>query len=353
MHVLEVKGVTRLFAGLTHPAVDSVSFRVEPGEIFGLLGPSGCGKTTTLRVIAGFESPDSGTVLIREREVISLPPERRNVGFVFQDYALFPHLSVIRNVMFAMKGTPSRLREKRAAELLRMVGLTTVDHRMPHELSGGQQQRVAIARALGADPQLLLMDEPFSNLDVALRDATRREVRALLKEQGLNAILVTHDQEEALSFCDRLAVMNAGRIEQVGTPEEVYHYPRTAFVAQFLGRANLFEGEADGGVAHTTLGRLPIRPEAHGQVLLSLRPEHLVLAEGSGGEHEGEVVAREFRGHDLTYRVRYHDRSLIAHTEYTHSFYPGQRVRLTTREPAVVLRDPNGRTASDRGGAHG
>lgn len=352
MHVLEVRGITRRFAGLSHPAVDAVSFRVEPGEIFGLLGPSGCGKTTTLRIIAGFESPDSGTVHIREREVVSLPPERRQVGFVFQDYALFPHLSVIRNVMFAMKATPSRLREPRAVELLSMVGLTQVDHRMPDELSGGQQQRVAIARALAADPQLLLMDEPFSNLDVALRDATRREVRALLKEQGLNAILVTHDQEEALSFCDRLAVMNAGRIEQVGTPEEVYHQPQTAFVAQFLGRANLFEGQADGGTAHTSLGHLSIRPEAQGRVLLSLRPEHIVLTRGDGGTHEGEVVAREFRGHDLTYRVRYEDRSIVAHTDYTHSFYPGQRVRLTAREPAVVLREVNG-SASMPGGSHG
>lgn len=353
MHVLEVRDMTRRFAGMTHPAVDSVSFRVEPGEIFGLLGPSGCGKTTTLRMIAGFESPDNGTVLIREREVVSLPPERRNVGFVFQDYALFPHLPVLRNVMFAMRGTPARLREKRAAELLRMVGLTRVDQRMPDELSGGQQQRVAIARALGADPQLLLMDEPFSNLDVALRDATRREVRALLKEQGLNAILVTHDQEEALSFCDRLAVMNAGKIEQVGTPEEVYHHPRTAFVAQFLGRSNLFEGEADGEIARTSMGALSIRPAAHGRVLLSLRPEHIVLTKGCGGELEGEVVAREFRGHDLTYRVRYEDRSLIAHTEYTHSFYPGQRVRLMAREPAVVLRDMNGSAALVPGEAHG
>lgn len=353
MHVLEVRDMTRRFAGMTHPAVDSVSFRVEPGEIFGLLGPSGCGKTTTLRMIAGFESPDNGTVLIREREVVSLPPERRNVGFVFQDYALFPHLPVLRNVMFAMRGTPARLREKRAAELLRMVGLTRVDQRMPDELSGGQQQRVAIARALGADPQLLLMDEPFSNLDVALRDATRREVRALLKEQGLNAILVTHDQEEALSFCDRLAVMNAGKIEQVGTPEEVYHHPRTAFVAQFLGRSNLFEGEADGEIARTSMGALSIRPAAHGRVLLSLRPEHIVLTKGCGGELEGEVVAREFRGHDLTYRVRYEDRSIIAHTEYTHSFYPGQRVRLMAREPAVVLRDMNGSAALVPGEAHG
>ena len=351
MHVLEVRDIVKRFGAQLQPAVDHVSYRVEPGEIFGLLGPSGCGKTTTLRVIAGFECPDCGTVRIRDRDVTALPPERRNVGFVFQDYALFPHLSVARNVMFAMKSTPSAARGTRARELLRMVGLSGVDERMPDELSGGQQQRVAIARALGASPQLLLMDEPFSNLDVALRDATRREVRALLKSHGLNAILVTHDQEEALSFCDRLAVMNLGRIEQVGTPEEVYHHPQTAFVAQFLGRANLFVGTAMGSVADTDLGRLAIRPEAHGQVLLSLRPEHIHLSPATEPGDDARVVAREFRGHDLTYRVEYRHRAIIAHTEYTHSFYPGERVRLTAREPAVVLRDVCPQVEPDLAGA--
>lgn len=339
MHVLEVKDVTRRFPGQNHPAVDQVSFRVEPGEIFGLLGPSGCGKTTTLRIIAGFERPDCGTVLIREQDVTPLPPERRQVGFVFQDYALFPHLTVLRNVMFAMRATTPRKREERARELLRMVGLTGVEQRMPDELSGGQQQRVAIARALGANPRLLLMDEPFSNLDVGLRDATRREVRNLLKAQGLNAILVTHDQEEALSFCDRLAVMHDGQVEQIGTPEDVYHHPQTAFVAQFLGRANLIEGNALGSVADTDLGRIAIRPEAHGAVLLSLRPEHIGLTPENGHAANARVIAREFRGHDMTYRIEFNHRSIVAHTEYTHSFTPGQRVRLVPREPAVVLRE--------------
>ena len=366
MHVLELTGITRRFSPAAPPAVDDVSFRVEPGEIFGLLGPSGCGKTTTLRIIGGFECPDRGRVAIRDQDVSTLPPERRRVGFVFQDYALFPHLSVIRNVMFGLgarrpsagvaarpgRGAPAR---ELARDYLARVGLSGVDERMPDELSGGQQQRVAIARALAAGPELLLLDEPFSNLDVALRDATRREVRAILKDQGLNAILVTHDQEEALSFCDRLAVMNEGRIEQIGTPEEVYHRPRTAFVAQFLGRANLLEGIASGAVAETELGRIPIRPEASGPVLLSLRPEHLELTRATGPSAEapardapaaalampatvvGLVEAREFRGHDLTYRVRFGDRSLLAHTEYTRSFYPGDRVTLAPREPAVVL----------------
>ncbi|TVQ35155.1 MAG: ABC transporter ATP-binding protein [Spirochaetaceae bacterium] len=338
MHVLEVKLVSKRFADQERPAVDAVSFRVEPGEIFGLLGPSGCGKTTTLRIIAGFERPDGGIVAIRERNVTGLPPEKRKVGFVFQDYALFPHLTVLKNVMFAMRSVASAQREQYARGILCMVGLTDLDDRMPDELSGGQQQRVALARALAARPQLLLMDEPFSNLDAGLRDATRREVRLLLKAQGLNAILVTHDQEEALSFCDRLAVMNHGHLEQVGTPEEVYHHPGTPFVAQFLGRANLLSGNATGDSAKTELGDIAIRPHAHGPVLLSLRPEHLSLMATEKPEGAAEIVAREFRGHDVTYRVHYGGRAYLAHTEYTHSFFPGQSVRLVPREPAVVLR---------------
>ncbi len=368
MHVLEAKLITKRFEGSVRPAVDAVSFRVEPGEIFGLLGPSGCGKTTTLRLIAGFERPDGGIVMLRGQDITRMPPEKRKVGFVFQDYALFPHLPVIRNVMFALRGSDRNRREEMARGLLCMVGLKDMDHRMPDELSGGQQQRVALARALAAGPQLLLMDEPFSNLDAGLRDATRREIRSLLKAQGLNAILVTHDQEEALAFCDRLAVMNEGHIEQVGTPEEIYHHPTTAFVAQFLGRANLLRGTADGDFAETELGKIAIRPAARGDVLLSLRPEHLQLIsaqserESDGGNgtfpatggdnttesgnngrepeaRTGEIVAREFRGHDVTYRVQYSGRAYLAHTEYTHSYYPGQPVVLVPREPAVVLRD--------------
>ncbi len=352
MHVLEAKLITKRFSETGHPAVDAVSFRVEPGEIFGLLGPSGCGKTTTLRIIAGFERPDGGIVAIREHNVTSLPPEKRRVGFVFQDYALFPHLSVIKNVMFAMRSVPPAQRRERARGMLCMVGLTDVDDRMPDELSGGQQQRVALARALSAQPQLLLMDEPFSNLDASLRDATRREIRSLLKAQGLNAILVTHDQEEALSFCDRLAVMNEGRIEQVGTPEEVYHHPGTAFVAQFLGRANLLSGTATGAFAETELGTIPIRPATTGDVLLSLRPEHLQLTglpAGAESANRGEIVAREFRGHDVTYRVQCRGRGYLAHTEYTHSFFPGQAVVLAPREPAVVLRTVAPRTQNPTG----
>ena len=348
MHLLELHNLTKRFHPRQAPAVDDLSLRVEPGEIFGLLGPSGCGKTTTLRMIAGFATPDSGSVSLRGSDITGLPPEQRRIGLVFQDYALFPHLSARRNVAFALRNLPRGRRQQRALELLEMVGLADQAERMPDELSGGQQQRVALARALAADPALLLLDEPFSNLDAALRDTTRREIRTILKQANINAILVTHDQEEALSFCDRLAVMNEGRIEQVGCPERIYLHPQTAFVAQFLGRANLMSGTAHGHTADTPLGRIPIRPCSYGEVLLSLRPEHLTLgrpvegcldSEDGGQVCAGVITSREFRGHDLTYRVEYNGTAYIAHTDYTHAYNPGETVQLIPREPAVVLQD--------------
>ncbi len=336
MHLLEVNTVTKRYKKPDHPAVDSVSLRVEPGELFGLLGPSGCGKTTLLRLIAGYETPDSGSIMLRDRDITVLAPEKRRIGFIFQDYALFPHLSVLNNVTFALRGTAKKTRAAKAMEFLELVGMDHLSARMPDQLSGGQQQRVAIARALAAAPDLLLMDEPFSNLDAGLRETTRREVRKILKLARMNAVLVTHDQDEALSFCDRLAVMNAGHIQQVGTPEEVYNRPRTSFSASFLGRANLLKGEAEGSSAHTHLGKIPIFPEHYGEVLLSLRPEHLDLlpAEGSSGT---KVTSREFRGHDITYRVSHRGRTYIAHTDYSRLFSPGDMVELSLREPAVVI----------------
>jgi len=276
MELLEVIDITKWFLGADHPEVDGVSFRVEPGEIFGLLGPSGCGKTTTLRMIAGFEKPDVGRVFLKEVDITYWVPEKRGTGFIFQDYALFPHLTVEKNIEFALKArtTPKQRSDitelQKLLELLELLELTGLSKRFPHELSGGQQQRVAIARALAAKPALLLMDEPFSNLDASLRETTRREIRSILKKANINAILVTHDQEEALSFCDRLAVMNRGRVEQIGTPEEVYLLPQTPFTAQFLGRSNMLKGTAHGESADTELGPIAITPPQMGDVILSL-----------------------------------------------------------------------------------
>ena len=340
MKHLEVTNLTRRFDPTAPPAVDNVKFSLETGEILGLLGPSGCGKTTTLRMIAGFERPDSGDIRLDGSSVTGLPPEKRRIGFVFQDYALFPNRSVLNNVVFALHRKDRRIRTERARELLAMVGLTREQNRMPHELSGGQQQRVALARTLAADPELILLDEPFSNLDAALRETTRRDVRNLLKCAEMSAILVTHDQEEALSFCDTVGVMHAGAIEQVGTPESIYMEPETSFVAQFLGRANLMRGHATGATAETDLGTVPIAPSAEGPVLVSLRPEHISLEPAEFTDtNPAEVVSREFRGHDLTYRVRYNRAEYTVHTEYTCDFAPGTAVRLVPRRPAVVLRE--------------
>jgi iron(III) transport system ATP-binding protein len=219
---------------------------------------------------------------------------------VFQDYALFPHLNVLHNVAFGLHAGSRAHREARAAEVLDLVGLTIFAGRFPHQLSGGQQQRVALARALAPAPTVLLMDEPFSNLDAALRGSTRDEVRAILKRTGTTAVLVTHDQEEALTFADRIAVMRSGRLEQEGAPEAVYLRPRTAFVANFLGRTNLLRGEAFGARARTGLGDVVLSKPAKGQVMLSVRPEALAFRPGGDGLPV-KVLGREFKGHDLTY----------------------------------------------------
>lgn len=341
--ILQVQGLTKRFHPDFPPVVQAVSFTVDQGEVFALLGPSGCGKTTTLRLIAGFEQPDSGQIWLDGREITHQPPEQRGIGFVFQDYALFPHLSVFENVAFGLRHLRGKERQARVMEVLGLVGLTVFKDRKPGELSGGQQQRVALARAIAPGPKLVLLDEPFSSLDAALRQSTRDEVRTLLKQSGIGAILVTHDQEEALSFADRLAVMRSGQLEQVGTPEEVYHRPRTPFVAQFLGRTNLIPGEARGLEAETPLGRIMLFEEAHGAVLLSLRPEGLSLAVPlghlgiAGKQIEGTVLAREFKGHDMTYRIQLGNRELIVQESPESPFYPGDKVRVLVRAKAVVV----------------
>ncbi|AWR86040.1 ABC transporter ATP-binding protein [Meiothermus taiwanensis] len=341
--ILRVQGLSKRFHPSLPPVVENVGFTVEQGEVFALLGPSGCGKTTTLRLIAGFEQPDSGQIWLEGREITRLPPEERGIGFVFQDYALFPHLSVFENVAFGLRRLRGKARQARVLEVLGLVGLTVFKDRKPGELSGGQQQRVALARAIAPGPKLVLLDEPFSSLDAALRQSTRDEVRALLKQAGIGAILVTHDQEEALSFADRLAVMRSGQLEQIGTPEEVYHHPRTPFVAQFLGRTNLIPGEARGLEAETPLGRLLLSEEAQGAVLLSLRPEGLGLAMPlghlgiDGKQLEGTVLAREFKGHDMTYRVQLGNRELIVQESPESPFRPGDKVRVLVRARAVVV----------------
>ena len=350
-HVLCVENLTKTFAGCREPVIRDVSFCIEPGQVLALVGPSGCGKTTTLRCIMGFERPEvgcvrhNGRVLQDSAQGIFLPPERRGIGFVFQDYALFPHLSVLQNVMFGIRGVPRRRRKQIASEALWMVGLMGYEERRPHDLSGGQQQRVALARAIAPGSRVILLDEPFSGLDPELRQATRKEVRLLAERGGIGIILVTHDQEEALSTADKLVVMRDGRIVQQGPPEEVYTCPRCSFVAQFLGRTNLLPAEATGCCAETTLGCVELDRQASGEVTVSLRPEHLSLepADGRapggspGAIAVGTVIGREFKGHDITYRIRQGHHEYLVQTDYSVNFEVGQPVTLHPRHRAAVV----------------
>ena len=339
--LLTVESITKRFADT--PVVKDVSFTVYPGEIFALLGPSGCGKTTTLRIIAGFERADAGSISMAERSLandsVYVPPESRGIGFVFQDYALFPHKNVLDNVAFGLRKAPKKTRRERALEVLNMVGMSDLQGRLPHHLSGGEQQRVALARSIIARPKLLLLDEPFSSLDPGLRQTTRDEVRALLKAEGISAVLVTHAQEEALSFAERLAVMKDGTVEQIGTPEVVYRQPETAYVADFLGQTNFVNAYVKDGVAETPFGRVEVEGAATGEMLLSIRPECLTMMSpdaGNGGTKDGRVVGQAFKGHDYTYRVEVDGEFYLVQTDYRCPFQVGDVVRLKAVSAVAV-----------------
>ena len=337
--MLTVQNLTKSFGQTT--VVSSINFTVGREEIFALVGPSGCGKTTTLRLIIGFEQPDQGRIELMGQciagEEKKMPPEKREIGFVFQNYALFPHLNVIENVAFGLKNLPKVKRKQQAKKLLEMVRLQDLWNRKPHELSGGEQQRVALARSIGPNPKLILLDEPFSSLDSELRESTRLEVYKLLKSLRMSAILVTHDQEEALSFADYIAVMQKGRIEQINTPEEIYRKPKTPFVASFLGRSNILKGFAKGSYVETHLGRLDLETETYGQVSVSIRPEHLVMQAPNGG-CTGTIQKRDFKGHDLTYEIQFDEFDCFVHTNYDSRFQVGECVELKPIEYAVVVK---------------
>ena len=245
MAFLDLEALTKTFG--THAAVDGLSLTVEKGEFVSLLGPSGCGKTTTLQMIAGFVEPTSGAIRLEGRDLLTVKPAKRGLGIVFQSYALFPHMTVAENVAFGleMQGVAAVDRVKRVGETLELVGLTAFTGRFPRQLSGGQQQRVALARALVIRPQILLLDEPLSNLDAKLRGEMQIELRQIQRTVGTTTILVTHDQAEAMALSDRIVVMSQGKIEQIGTPQETYEKPASAFVSQFLGKTNDFAATID------------------------------------------------------------------------------------------------------------
>jgi iron(III) transport system ATP-binding protein len=337
--MLECRNLEKSFG--TIPVIQGISLSVRAGEILALLGPSGCGKTTLLRLIAGFEWPEQGLITINGRTVVGdgarVPAEQRRVGMVFQEYALFPHLNVAANIGF---GLPWRDKTARVTEMLALAGLDGLGGRMPYELSGGQQQRVALARALAPSPEVLLLDEPFSNLDAALRTQVRAEVRGILRQTGKTCIFVTHDQEEALSLADQVAVMLEGRIAQFAAPEQLYHRPASHAVARFVGEANFLPAEAQGDTAAAVIGRLPLAAAAYGAVDVLLRPEDVSLS-ADGDTPNAAVIWREFYGHDQRLGLRLDDGSeLVARLDSRPAFAPGQRVRVGARAPLHALKTP-------------
>ncbi|MEM6252427.1 MAG: ABC transporter ATP-binding protein [Cyanobacteria bacterium P01_D01_bin.156] len=314
--VLELHGVTKQYAQQTIPAVDQASLKLEKGELLALLGPSGCGKTTLLRTIAGFETPEAGWIKLAQQQVCgqgaAVPPERRDVGIVFQDYALFPHLTVLDNVAFGLKHLsrhrrlPNQRTREIAAESIRLVGLDGLEQRYPHALSGGQQQRVALARALAPRPSLVLLDEPFSNLDVQVRLYLRQEVRSILKGVGASGIFVTHDQQEALAIADRVAVMRDGRIEQLASPEKIYEHPASRFIADFVTQANFIEAHRVEGGWQTALGFVDdamVQPTSASSGSLMLRQEELQLQGVEAGDAALIICDREFLGREYKYTL--------------------------------------------------
>lgn len=342
LFALAVTGLTRTFGGT--PVVSDLSFDANQGELVAILGPSGCGKTTTLRLIAGLDVQDAGEVWIAGESVSSdhrfVPAERRHVGMVFQDFALFPHMSVARNVQYGLGHSRRDGNAARVDEVLDLVGLTQMKERAPSELSGGQQQRVALARALAPRPDIVMLDEPFSNLDLKLRVAVRREVRAILAESGTTSVLVTHDQEEALSLADRIVVMNKGRLEQAGTPEELYHRPASRFVAEFIGDAQFLPATARDRRAETPVGEVPLVDEAHGSVEVLVRPEHVrlerVRAETSG--RHGRVLSREYFGHDQLLTVGLdHGHKVTARLGAYSGIRPGDDVWVSIRGAMIAF----------------
>ena len=306
---LVISGVSVAYGGV--PIVSGVDLGLARGDIGCLLGPSGCGKTTLLRAVAGFEPVASGEIHLHGRQVagpgLNLPPEARRAGMVFQDFALFPHLTVARNIAFGLRHLSRRERQARVAELLELIGMADAGDKYPHQLSGGQQQRIALARAMAPRPDILLLDEPFSSMDAELREQLAREVREVLKREGSTAILVTHDQHEAFAMADRIAVMSGGRIHQIGSGFDLYHEPADRFVADFIGQGVMLPGRAvDEWGMDTELGLLTgsrphsLPPGAHGEILL--RPDDILHDDTS--PLQAEVVNRAFRGAEYLYSLR-------------------------------------------------
>jgi spermidine/putrescine transport system ATP-binding protein len=333
-------------------AVDGVSLEIPRGSFFALLGPSGCGKTTTLRMIGGFDEPDEGTIFLGDRTVTGLPPHKRDVNTVFQSYALFPHLTIFENVAFGLrrKGIKGGQLEGRVREILGMVDLTGLGNRKPRQLSGGQQQRVALARALVNSPQVLLLDEPLGALDLKLRKQMQLTLKRIQHDIGITFVHVTHDQEEAMTMADAIAVMNGGQIEQLGAPEELYERPRTSFVARFLGASNLLEGAVEDGRAVRLKSGVTLRvdealPARGTEVAVGIRPEKLRLEPLREGENrlKGTIAERSYVGVATQYIVKTPDGTVSVFVQNAESraggLEPGVGVELSFDPDAAFVVD--------------
>jgi iron(III) transport system ATP-binding protein len=352
---LVLKDLVKLFGRGTQTvlAVDRVSLEVQEGELVTLLGPSGCGKTTTLRMIAGFEFPTGGEILLDGEKINAVPPNRRPTTMVFQNYALFPHMSVRENIAYGLRihRVPRRKIRERVDNVMKLVGLEGMGERSPAQLSGGQQQRVSLARSLIMEPKVLLLDEPLSNLDAKLRVSTRIEIRKLQRRLGITSVYVTHDQEEAMTLSDRVVIMHQGRIQQIGSPQEIYARPANRFVADFIGRANFLESrivrlpkaeQAEVEVQGVTV-RVPVVPGAHvagAQVLLVIRPEAVELEPRREGALSGEVRESVYLGSEMFYEIAVGDHVLTVEVpdpqEHT-LFEKGQEVSLRFKEHSLHL----------------
>lgn len=354
MSFLSLQSISKRYG--TAWAVADVSLEVERGEFFGLLGPSGCGKTTTLRMVAGLEAPDGGSIQLEGLDITRLAADRRGFGMVFQSYALFPHLNVFENVAFGLRARhlPQREVQRRVTDALAMVSLPRFETRRVDELSGGQQQRVAIARAISIEPELLLFDEPLSNLDVALREETRRELRELVKRLKLTALYVTHDQEEAFALCDRISVMNEGRILQTGTPRELYEQPSDVRVARFLGRNNLIEAvrlsasHAESSAFRTATGNhtLHVAREVGANLplnkpcTLSVRPEHVRISQSASASENAlaaKITAIAFYGATTTIMLDAAGLQLEALVLQPDGFTEGASVTVTLPPERIII----------------
>jgi len=338
---LKVKSLSKRFGNVV--ALNNFSLEVTKGELVTLLGPSGCGKTTALRIVAGLERQDSGTVFLDSRDLTLVPAHQRNMGMVFQAYSLFPNLTVAENVAFGlqMRKVDRVARLKRAHELLDLVGLDSQSTRFPHQLSGGQQQRVALARALAFEPEILLLDEPLSALDAQVRSNLREEIRRLQLSLGTTTLFVTHDQEEAMSISDRVGVMKEGKLEQIDTPDELYNHPKSAFVANFVGLMNQVSGTKTGNNVSVFGKTLKVKNEvvSDGRVMVFIRPEFIEL-ESSEIDADAKVISRLFLGSVSQVICQMHDgtiiHSLLA-SRVSGEFAPGICVKIRVNEEKVLV----------------